>query len=147
MPKKKAPNWEDIKTRRTVHHETWEDIREIYNVPLSTLKNRASREKWQYEAVKIGTEIREAHIDREKRIDNAIGELLEEIVAEYRDLRKAGLSGHTVQDGEGFMNEGVKMFLKAGLTGYLNRRKDALEETEPEASEKMRVEGFDRDQI
>jgi hypothetical protein len=65
-PKKRPPNWEDIKTRYVVNGEKPSDIAKDYSVSVQTIKNRASTEKWKYEAVQIGTEIRESTIEKRK---------------------------------------------------------------------------------
>lgn len=95
MPRKKPPNWEDIKTRRTISGESWDDIQKVYDVPLSTLKNRASREKWKYEAIQIGTEIRES-------IKQDLKELCRENIQLHLDflkkLREADADGKTMLD-------------------------------------------------
>ena len=60
MGKKKPPNWADIKTRRVVNGESWDAIRAVYDVPLSTLKSKASREGWRNDAQQVATELRES---------------------------------------------------------------------------------------
>lgn len=126
--KKRPPNWEDIKTRRVVNGETWDSIREIYDVPLSTLKNRASREKWQEIAVQIGETIREDEISRRKRIlakvGNAFETMIDAILTELPNM------GPTVQDGEGFPNKYYHEAYKQGLAAYLKPDAPTLQEEE-----------------
>jgi hypothetical protein len=139
MPKKKPPNWEDIKTRRIVNGESWEAIREVYDVPLGTLKNRASREKWSDEALRIGTEIRAEAEDDLKALCTATikvhRKFMERMLkkdSEGNDVIEA-LEHAFLTDGERVnslfqtaMNNSVKI-----LQAHLKAQEDNPEEEEP----------------
>lgn len=68
MGKKKPPNWADIKTRRVVNGESWDAITAIYDVPLSTLQSRASREGWRKETQEFAKNLRESVEDELKAL-------------------------------------------------------------------------------
>lgn len=68
MAKKKAPNWEEIKTRYVVGWEKPADIAKDYNVIAQTISNRASKEKWNEERLETGKEIREIQKEKLKEL-------------------------------------------------------------------------------
>lgn len=129
MVKKQPPNWEEIKTRYTVHGEKPAEIAPDYNITARTIQKRVSEEKWRQEREAIGQEIRQEEVDRRKRIVSKIGVALEYMLDNI--IQDMPNMGATVQDGEGFPNKYHLEAWRSCVASYVKPDKDEQSEEEP----------------
>jgi len=112
---KPSPNWAEIETRYTVNGEKPQDIARDYKVSPRTITKKAVEGKWGSKRSQIGAEIRESAINLRQSITEKYLREINEACDLVYEARKDGLTGLTVQDGEGFMNKAVELAYKAGL--------------------------------
>ncbi len=89
MPKKKPPNWEDIKTRYVVHGEKPHDIAQIYDVSPRSITQRAWREKWKATQAVVGEMVRAEAIITKKELTTLAYEGYGYAIKQLVDLFKA----------------------------------------------------------
>lgn len=139
--------------KRYIAGEKPKDIGPDYGMTAKQVSELASRKGWKQkksEKEEKIDEIVQSEIDREESTFNLIDSLVRDVMLEYATARKTGLSGLTVQDGEGFPNKIAMQFIDAGLAGWRKRVEKKLEAPAADSDQENKkavIEGLNESDI